>query len=110
MGLFDFLKKKYETISPEKAKAAQDAGAMLIDVRESGEYRGGHAPGSKLISLGSLESKFNEIPKERDILVICQSGMRSAQAAGILARAGYKVSNVSGGMTNWQRSGMRVIR
>jgi rhodanese-related sulfurtransferase len=110
MGLFDFLKKKYETISPEKAKAAQDAGAMLIDVRESGEYRGGHAPGAKLVSLGSLESKFNEIPKERDILVICQSGMRSAQAAGILARAGYKVSNVSGGMTNWQRSGLRVVR
>lgn len=110
MGLFDFLKKKYETVSPERAKAAQDAGAMLIDVRESSEYRGGHAPGAKLISLGSLESKFHEIPKEREILVVCQSGMRSAQAAGILARAGYKVTNVSGGMTNWQRSGLRVIR
>jgi rhodanese-related sulfurtransferase len=110
MGIFDFLKKKYETISPEKAKAAQDSGALLIDVRESSEYRGGHAPGAKLISLGSLESKFHEIPKERDILVICQSGMRSAQAAGILARAGYRVTNVSGGMSNWQRSGLRVIR
>ena len=109
MGLFDFLKKKYETISPEQAKAAQDAGAMLIDVRESSEYRSGHAPGAKLISLGSLPNKFNEIPKERDILVICQSGMRSAQAAGILARTGYRVKNVSGGMANWSRSGLRVI-
>lgn len=110
MGLFDFLKKKYETVSPEKAKAAQDAGAMLIDVRESSEYRNGHAPGAKLISLGSLESKFKEIPKDRDILVICQSGMRSSQAASILARAGYNVTNVSGGMSNWQRSGLRVIK
>jgi rhodanese-related sulfurtransferase len=110
MGLFDFLKKKYETISPEKAKEAQDAGAMLIDVRESHEYRAGHAPGAKLISLGVLDRRFNEIPKEREILVICQSGMRSKQAADILYRAGYKVTNVSGGMTNWQRAGLKVIR
>lgn len=110
MGLFDFLKKKFETISPEQAKAAQDQGAMLVDVRESTEYRTGHAPGAKLISLGSLESKFHEIPKEREILVICQSGMRSSQAAGILARAGYQVKNVSGGMSAWQRAGLRVVR
>jgi rhodanese-related sulfurtransferase len=36
--------------------------------------------------------------------------LRSAQAAGILARAGYKVTNVSGGMSNWQRAGLRVVR
>lgn len=110
MGLFDFLKKKYETVSPQTAKAALDSGSMLIDVRESHEYRAGHAPGAKLIPLGSLESKFHEIPKEREILVVCQSGMRSAQAASILARAGYKVSNVSGGMSNWQRAGLRVVK
>lgn len=110
MGLFDFLKKKYQTVSPESARQAQEAGAMLIDVRESHEYRAGHAPGSKLISLGSLESKFHEIPKELEIVVICQSGMRSSQAAAILARAGYRVKNVSGGMTNWQRAGLKVVR
>jgi rhodanese-related sulfurtransferase len=110
MGLFDFLKKKFDTVSPEKAKAAQDAGAMLIDVREPGEYRSGHAPGAKLIPLGSLEQKFNEIPKEREILVICQSGMRSAQAARILAAAGYKVTNVSGGMMGWKRAGQKVAK
>ncbi len=110
MGLFDFLKKKFETISPTSAKQAQEAGAMLIDVRESHEYRSGHAPGARLMPLGSIESKFHEIPKEREILVICQSGMRSSQAASLLARAGYKVKNVSGGMTNWQRAGLKVVR
>lgn len=110
MGLFDFLKKKYQTLSPEAGKQAQEAGAMLVDVRESHEYRSGHAPGAKLIPLGSLESKLHEIPKEREILVICQSGMRSSQAAAILAKAGFKVSNISGGMTNWQRAGLKVIR
>lgn len=110
MGLFDFLKKKFETVSPVRAKELQDGGALLIDVRESHEYRNSHAPGAKLISLGVLERKLNEIPMEREILVICQSGMRSAQAAKQLASKGYKVTNVSGGMTNWQRSGLKVVR
>lgn len=110
MGLFDFLKKKYESVSPARAKELQDAGALLIDVRESHEYKAGHAPGAKLISLGVLERRLKEIPKEREILVICQSGMRSEQATKLLASNGYNVTNVSGGMVNWQRAGMKVIR
>jgi rhodanese-related sulfurtransferase len=110
MGLFDIFKKKFETVSPAKAKEFQDAGGMLIDVRESHEYRAGHAPGAKHIALSVIERRLNEIPKEREILVICQSGMRSSQAAGRLAANGYKVTNVSGGMANWQRSGLKVIR
>jgi rhodanese-related sulfurtransferase len=110
MGLLDFLKKKFETISPAQAKSALDAGAMLIDVREPSEYRSGHVPGAKLIPLGSLEQKFKEIPNEREILVICQSGMRSRQAAGILASNGYKVTNISSGMIGWKRAGLKVVR
>ena len=110
MGIFDMFKKKFENISPAAAKALQDAGAMLIDVRESHEYRNGHAPGAKLISLGVIERRFGEIPKERQILVVCQSGMRSAQAAKLLSANGYLVKNVSGGMANWQRSGLKVVR
>lgn len=110
MGLFDFLKKKYESVAPAKAKELQDAGALLIDVRESHEYKSGHAPGAKHISLGVLDRRLKEIPKEREILVICQSGMRSEQAARLLSSNGYNVTNVSGGMVNWQRAGMKVVR
>ena len=110
MGLFDFLKKKYETVSPAKAKEAQDHGAMLIDVRESHEYRSGHAPGAKHISVQVIERRLGEIPKEREIIVVCQSGMRSQRAADILSRNGYKVLNVSGGMIGWQRAGQKVVK
>jgi rhodanese-related sulfurtransferase len=110
MGLFDFLKKKYETVSPAKAKEAQDNGAMLIDVRESHEYRSGHAPGAKHISVQVIERRLGEIPKEREIIVVCQSGMRSQRAADILSRNGYKVLNVSGGMIGWQRAGQKVVK
>ncbi len=110
MGLFDFFKKKYETVSPTKAKQAQDAGAVLIDVRESSEYRSGHAPGARHISVQVIERRLGEIPKERQIIVVCQSGMRSQRAAEILSSNGYKVLNVSGGMIGWQRAGLKVVK
>lgn len=110
MGLFDIFKKKFESISPAATKLLQENGAVLIDVRESQEYKNSHAPGAKLISLGVLERRLKEIPVEREILVICQSGMRSSQAAGILSKNGYQVKNVSGGMAAWQRAGLKVVR
>ncbi len=110
MGLFSFFKKKYETVSPARAKEAQDQGAMLIDVRESSEYRSGHAPGAKHISVQVIERRLGEIPKERQIVVMCQSGMRSQRAAEILSRNGYQVLNVSGGIIGWQRAGLKVVK
>ena len=110
MGLFSFFKKKYETVSPAKAKEAQDAGAMLIDVRESSEYRSGHAPGARHISVQVIERRLGEIPKERQIIVVCQSGMRSQRAAEILSSNGFQVLNVSGGMIGWQRAGLKVVK
>lgn len=110
MGFFDLFKKKYETVSPAKALEAQGEGAMLIDVRESSEYRSGHAPGAKHISVQVIDRRLGEIPKERQIIVVCQSGMRSQRAAETLSSNGYKVLNVSGGMIGWQRAGMKVVK
>lgn len=110
MALFGLFGKKFETISPAVAKQFQADGAMLIDVRESHEYRAGHAPGSKHLALSVLDKKLKEIPKERKILVICQSGARSAQAAKLLSLNGFDVANVSGGMMNWKNSGLSVVK
>jgi rhodanese-related sulfurtransferase len=63
-----------------------------------------------LISLGVLPRRLKEIPKEREILVICNSGGRSSQAATLLTKEGYNVTNVSGGMVAWQRAGLRTVR
>lgn len=109
MGLFgNLFKKKYESVSPAAAKALQSSGALLIDVRESHEYKSGHAAGARHISLSSLPNRLRDLPKERDILVICQSGARSANAANYLAGQGYKVTNISGGTANWRRSGLPI--
>ena len=110
MGLFDIFKKNLESVSPQEAQERIDSGAMLLDVRESIEYQTFHAPAAKLISLGVLDRRLKELPKEREILVICNSGNRSAQAANLLAREGFKVTNVKGGMVAWQAAGLRTVR
>lgn len=110
MGLFDIFKKNFESVSPQEAQERIDSGAMLLDVRESIEYQTFHAPAAKLISLGVLDRRLKELPKEREILVICNSGNRSAQAAKLLAREGFKVTNVKGGMVAWQAAGLRTVR
>jgi rhodanese-related sulfurtransferase len=81
---------------------ASSGGAALIDVREVYEYKRGHAKGAKNIPLSQLQQRVKEIPQDRDVLLICQSGNRSMQAARFLQQHGIsRVSNVTGGTITW---------
>lgn len=83
--------------------SSQDATPVLIDVREDWEYRGGHARGAKNIPLSQLSQRVQEIPEDREVLLICQSGHRSMQAAHFLQHHGRNnVVNVTGGTTLWR--------
>jgi rhodanese-related sulfurtransferase len=83
---------------------------FLLDVREPYEFKEGHIPGARLLPLGELESRLNELPVDREILVICRSGNRSGAATRQLIRAGYQAVNLNGGMIGWQRAGYPVKR
>ncbi|GAC1357483.1 MAG: rhodanese-like domain-containing protein [Ktedonobacteraceae bacterium] len=77
--------------------------AVLVDVREPGEYKGGHARGAKNIPLSQIQKRVNEVPHDRKVLLICQSGHRSMQAANFLQQQGLdKVVNVHGGTSIWR--------
>lgn len=77
-----------------------DQNKVFIDVRTPGEYKGNHIKQFKNIPLGS---DFSKLPKDKEIVVICQSGMRSSQACKQLKKLGYeKVTNVRGGMSAWR--------
>jgi rhodanese-related sulfurtransferase len=74
----------------------------LIDVREEWEFQRGHAKGAKNIPLSQLEKRVGEVPRDRDILLICQSGSRSLNAGKLLQRLGItRIFNVSGGTSAW---------
>jgi rhodanese-related sulfurtransferase len=77
--------------------------AMIVDVRETWEFKQGHARGARNIPLSQLGKRLSEIPVERDILLICRSGNRSLQAAKFLQQQDVeRVMNVSGGMLSWE--------
>ncbi len=77
--------------------------AMIVDVRETWEFKQGHVRGAQNIPLSQLGTRFSEIPVDRDILLICRSGNRSLQAAKFLQQQHVeRVMNVSGGMLSWE--------
>lgn len=94
------------------ATAAQmrDAGAFILDVRELDEWVSGHIPDATLVALGSLASRVEEVPKDRDVVVVCRSGNRSAQGRDILLNAGFsRVTSMAGGMNDWAAAGLPVV-
>ncbi|MDY0409748.1 rhodanese-like domain-containing protein [Virgibacillus soli] len=90
------------TIQEAKDKL-KDKDIQFIDVRTPGEYKANHQARFKNIPLANLAGQqINKLDKEKEIVVICQSGMRSKQAAKLLKKQGFQqIYNVRGGMSAW---------
>ena len=91
-------------IEPTEVKAKQDRGDafVLIDVREPHEYQIARIPGARLIPLGELPKRLNELDPAAEFVMHCKSGMRSAKATDLLKQAGFKkVRNMKGGILAW---------
>lgn len=82
--------------------------ATVIDVRETYEYVGGHAPAARSIPLSELVARVTELPRDEPVYVICESGGRSAQATEWLVAQGVDAVNVLGGTAAWRSSGLPV--
>jgi len=108
MSLRSLFSKAYGTVKPVGVAALLDAGALVLDVREPHEWRAGHAPKARHIPLGELPQRLSEVPANRIVVTVCRSGMRSRQAAALLAREGRQVTNLAGGMHAWARAGLPV--
>jgi rhodanese-related sulfurtransferase len=82
------------------------ADIQLIDVRQPSEYNFARIPGAKLIPLGEIIARMSEIDPNRDTVIHCKMGGRSAQAIQALERAGFKgpMRNLRGGITAWSNN------
>ena len=84
--------------------------AYLLDVREPDEWAAGHPPGAHHVPMMQVPGRADEIPDDRDVVVVCRVGGRSAQVVAYLRQRGYeKVYNLDGGMQQWAASGREVI-
>jgi rhodanese-related sulfurtransferase len=96
-----------EEVTPQEGHRRMGQGAMLVDVREQNEYDDMHAQGATLLPLSELESRFSELPKDRELVMICRSGARSARAGEYLMQNGYdRVVNLGGGTLAWAEAGL----
>ncbi|RHW41704.1 rhodanese-like domain-containing protein [Neobacillus notoginsengisoli] len=80
----------------------KDQAIQFVDVRNPGEFRDRHIHEFKNIPLHQLSQKASQLNKEKEVVVICQSGMRSSKAARQLKILGFNnITNVKGGMSAW---------
>lgn len=94
-----------EEITATELKRRLDGGddLQIIDVREQNEYDTARLEGSKLIPLGQVLNRMGEIDENRETVVHCKMGGRSAKAIEALTRAGFagRLLNLKGGITAW---------
>ncbi len=102
-----------ETLPPEisvdEAHTLYQNGAFVLDVRTPGEWDEYHAPNTTLIPLDELEARVNEVPRDKQVVLVCRSGNRSQVAYDILEQAGFdNMTSMSGGLKAWRSAGYPV--
>lgn len=109
----------YENLSVAQVKEAiagfksSKTRHIILDVRGPDEYRSGYIAGSRNIPVSDLASRLSELAEHKAdaVIVYCRSGGRSSVASQILAANGFaNVTNVAGGMLDWQSAGYPVSR
>ena len=95
-------------VSVDEAYGMYQSGVFVLDVRAQEEWDEYHAPNATLIPLEQLQARINEVPKDREILVVCRSGNRSQEGRDILLAAGYNATSMTGGLKEWYAKGYPI--
>jgi thioredoxin 1 len=90
--------------------AEHASGGYVLDVREQEEYAGGHVPGAVHIPMNDVPQRLAEVPTDRRVLVVCQSGGRSRAITDYLQANGVDAVNVSDGTAGWAQRGWPLER
>jgi rhodanese-related sulfurtransferase len=99
----------YQTIDAVQLKALLDRvdRPRLVDVRTAGEFARGTIAGAQHVELGILPTGVNAFDPSAPVVLVCQSGGRSAQGCALLDQRGFQhVYNLGGGIAGWTRSGL----
>ncbi|MEK6222926.1 MAG: SulP family inorganic anion transporter [Chloroflexota bacterium] len=97
------------TISPQALweRMQTPNGPIVIDVREPGEYDQGHIPNARLISLPTILSEEADLPQDKEVILVCRTGRRSARAENFLKSKAYdNITILKGGILAWEAAGL----
>jgi rhodanese-related sulfurtransferase len=112
--LLPALQRRGEKISLLQATQLINQGkTVIVDVRDAAEFATGHIRDAKNIPLNDLQQRIGELDKSKskNVIVMCQSGVRSAKAAGQLKKAGFeKAVSLNGGLAAWLAQGLPITK
>jgi rhodanese-related sulfurtransferase len=95
------------SVNQAAARQSDGSGALLVDVRERNELVELRPVGAVLLPMSELPTRIDELPRDRALMFICLSGVRSGRVASYLVQQGYPdVANVAGGMQAWKAAGL----
>lgn len=100
-------------VSPFAATQILNNGdALILDVREESEYKRGHVMNAMNVPVSHIDKRLHEIEKykDQDVLLYCESGMRSGRAGNRLKKEGFaKLHNLAGGIAAWEKANLPVV-
>ena len=100
------------SVSLDQARAEHEARkALLVDIREPEEHATGVAPGARLLPMRQLSVRLAELPRDRPVLLICNTQNRSRATFDALRERGWtNLRFVNGGMSEWNRRGWKTVK
>jgi rhodanese-related sulfurtransferase len=111
MSLRDLFHRGGSIDVAEAARLLETGDLVLVDVRESAEWRSGRVPGAQHVPLSGLARGVDALAREENqVAFICRSGHRSGAACAAERSRGLDALNVRGGMRAWQRAGLAVTK
>jgi rhodanese-related sulfurtransferase len=102
------MEQRIPEVAVSQVPAELPEDLVVLDVREGDEWAAGHIDGAVHIPLMDIPSRSAELPPDRQVLVVCKVGARSAQATAYLQALGIRAVNMAGGMWAWQAAGRQM--
>jgi rhodanese-related sulfurtransferase len=98
---------RFKSVDAATAKVIFDSGAHMIDVRSRDEWAAGHVEGSDRVASSDVNSKT--VGRADAVITVCRDGSKSKRAAKKLAKEGYRVYHLSGGLEAWNDIGLGLV-
>jgi len=100
-----------DTQEADRRRREAQPAPLVVDVREPDEFAALRLNGVALMPMSQFQQRWEDLPRDRPLLIMCASGGRSAAATAHLVRNGFTdVANVAGGITAWEKAGLPVRR